>query len=185
MSRAYGIKGGEWNKKDDQRSPDVEATYDLVTGKFVELTKIENLFEQRKRYQQIADAGAGTLDFVRIGDKGLEQWRAGKPHPLELDQPFASYEPKSLVTVMAGDGSGWFALKVDPVNPDAVARKKADAEYLDIFKLTSDGKAVRKARILATGVRHRFGIAGDKFWLLERNNGFERGGKSIAVYTFS
>jgi len=49
-----------------------------------------------------------------------------------------------------------------------------------------DGKAPRKARVLAKGVRHRFGLvadkAGDKFWLLERNNGFDRGGRSLTVY---
>jgi len=184
MTRAHGIKGGEWNKKDDQRSPDVEATYDLIAGKIVETTKIADLFEQHKRYQILADAG-GTLDFVRIGDKGAELWRAGTPKPLELDQPLASYEPKSVQAFVLPDGSGWMAIKVDPVNPEAVARKKADPEYLDVFRFTADGKAIRKARVLASGVRHRFGVAGDKFWLVERNNGFERGGKNLVVYALA
>ena len=61
------------------------------------------------------------------------------------------------------DGTAWIALKVDPVNPDAVARKKADPEYLDIFRAGPDRKAVRKARVLATGVRHRFGVVKTAF----------------------
>ncbi len=186
MTRAHGIKGGEWNKQDDQRSPDVEATYDLVNGKFVETTKITDLFAQRKRFQVLADAGGGALDFVRVGDKGVELWRAGKPKPLELDQPLASYEPKSLQAIVLPDGSGWLALQIDPVNAEAVARKKADPEYLDVFRFDSDGgKAIRKARVLATGTHYRFGIAGDRFWLLEKNAGLERGGKNLAVYAFA
>jgi hypothetical protein len=42
---------------------------------------------------------------------------------------------------------------------------------------------VRKARILAKGVKHKFGVIGDFFWLLERSTGFERGGKTLAVYS--
>ena len=180
---AHGIKSGEWDRKEDQRSPDLEATYDLVTGKLVDKQKIEDLFEQRRRFTALADA-KGQLDFVRTGwdNKGLQAWHAGKPHALELDQPLAMYDIKSLQSIVMADGSAWLALKVDPVNADAVARQKADPEYLDVFRVAADGKAVRKARILAQGVRHRFGVIGDKFWLIERNSGFERGGKSLALY---
>ena len=181
FTRAYGIKGGEWDKKEDQRSPDVEATYDLLTAKFVARTPITDLFEQRRRYQALADAANDRADFL-LATPTLQLWRANKPRPVELDQPFATYDPKSLQGIVLPDGSAWLALKVDPVNPDAVARKKADPEYLDIFRITADAKATRKARILSTNLRHRFGVSGNRFWLLERNQGFDRGGKSIAVY---
>jgi hypothetical protein len=182
FTRAYGIKGGEWDKKEDQRSPDVEATYDVLTAKFVARTPITDLFEQRRRFQALADAANDRADFLLATTGSLQLWRAGKPRPVELDQPFASYDPKSLQGIVLPDGSAWLALKVDPVNPDAVARKKADPEYLDIFRITADAKATRKARILATNLRQRFGVSGNRFWLLERNQGFDRGGKSIAVY---
>lgn len=185
-TKAYGIKGGEWDRKENQRTADVEATYDLVTGKFSDRHPIQDLFEQRKRFQVLADA-SGSLDFVRMSwdNTGVVAWRAGKPLPLDLDQPLAQYDPKSLQGELQPDGSVWIALKVDPVNPDAVARKKADAEYLDIFKAGADGKAVRMMRILATGVRHRFGVIKDKVWLLERSNGFDRGGKALTLYTIN
>lgn len=184
MSHALGVKGGEWDKKEDTRSPDVEATYDLVTGKVIDRQPIGDLFEQRKRFQALADAG-GKLDFLRVSwdNASIQIWRAGKSKPIELDQPMSSYDPKSLDGVVDADGSAWFALKIDPVNPDAVARKKADPEYLDIFHVDSSGKALRKARVLATGVRHRFGVLADgRFWLFERSPGFDRGGKSITLY---
>jgi hypothetical protein len=185
MTRAYGVKGGDWDKKENQRTPDVEAVYDLVAGKLVDRHPIEDLFEQRKRYQTLADVG-DKIDFLHTtwDNSAVQLWHAGRPKSLELDQPLSQYDPKSLQGIVAADGTAWFTLKVDPVNAEAVARKKADPEYLDVFHATGDGKAVRKARLLATGVRHRFGTigAGDRFWLLERSNSFDRGGRSVAVY---
>src|SRR5450432_658796 len=185
-TKAYGIKGGEWDRKENQRTADVEATYDLVTGKFSDRHPIEDLFEQRKRFQVLADAN-GSLDFVRMSwdNTGVVAWRAGKSTPIELDQALTQYDPKSLQGEIEPDGTVWIALKVDPVNPDAVARKKADSEYLDIFKAGADGKAVRKMRVLATGARHRFGVIHDKVWLLERSNGFDRGGKALTFYSIN
>ncbi len=184
MTRAFGLKGGEWDRKENQRTPDAEASYDLVTGKFGERHPIADLFEQRKRYQVLADA-SGQIDFVRMtwDNQAVQLWHDGKPKTLELDQPISNYDPKSLQGVIAADGSAWLALKIDPVNPDAVARKKADPEYLDIFRVSADGKATRAARVLATGLRHRFGVLGsDHFWLLERSSSFDRGGRNLAVY---
>ena len=183
-TRAYGIKAGEWDRKEDQKAPDQEATLDLITGK-LERKKIEDLFDQKRRFTALADSGGGKLDFVRLAPNGsgIELWRGGRMRVLELDHKLTDYDPKSLQGFVNADGSGWLALKVDPVNADAVARQRADPEYFDIFKLPADGKAIRKARVLAKGVRHRFGIAGEqRFWLIERNAGFERGGKSLTLY---
>jgi hypothetical protein len=182
MTRAFGIKDGEYNRKEDTRAPDAEASYDLLTGKF-DVHPITDLFEQHKRYQALHDAAAG-LDFLRMSwDLGtIQVWSGGKPHDAALDQPLQAYDAKSLQGIVAADGSAWFALKIDPVNPDAVARQKADPEYLDIFHATPDGKATRKARLLAVGARHRLGVIDNQIWLIERNKGFERGGKALTVY---
>jgi hypothetical protein len=183
FSRAIGIKGGEWTKQTDTKGPDTEGTFDLVSGKFVDKTPITDLFEQRRRFQALADSN-GKLDFVRMAwdNSGAQAWHNGKPHPITLDQPMTNYDPKSLQGVVGSDGSVWIALKVDPVNADAVARQKADPEYFDLFHAGPDGAATRKIRIPALGLRHRFGVAGDKVWVLERNNGFERGGRMLTLY---
>jgi hypothetical protein len=182
-TRAYGIKAGVWDKKEDQRAPDSETSFDLVTGK-LEQKKIEDLFDQKRRFAALAESGGGKLDFIRLAAKNdnIELWRNGKSRVLELDQPLTNYDPKSLQGIINADGTGWIALKVDPVNADAVARKRADPEYLDIFRFADGGKATRRARVLAKGLRHRFGTTGDRFWLIERNAGFERGGKMITLY---
>lgn len=196
---AHGIKGGEWDKKENQRTPDVEATYDLVTGKFTAQTKIEDLFEQRKRYQTLAEAhDKGDFLHMAWDNSAVQIWHNAHAMAVALDQPITNYDPKSLQGFVASDGSAWFVLKTDPVNPDAVARKKADPEYVDVFRAGADGKAIRRARVLETGVRVRFGVPGlepggkaptganaDRFWLIERSSGFERGGKTLTLYGFS
>jgi hypothetical protein len=184
-TRASGIKGGEWRKKENQRSPDTEATYDLISGKFLENKPIPDLFEQRKRFQVLADGG-GSIDFLRMAwdNSAIQLWHKGQVRTVELDQPLSTYDAKSMQGLVQPDGSAWIVLKVDPVNAEAVARKKADPEYLDVFRAAgSDGKAIRKARVLAKGLRHRFGVVGDYFWLLERSMGFDRGGRSITIYS--
>ena len=181
---AWGLKGGEWDKKENQRTPDVEAKLDMVAGKIKWTQPISDLFEQRKRYQTLAEVH-DTIDFLRMSwdNQNVQVWHDGKPVSVALDEPISNYDPKSLQGFVADDGSAWMALKIDPVNPDAVARKKADPEYLDVFRVGADGKAARKARVLATGARFRFGMLGaDRFWLLERSNGFDRGGKTLTVY---
>ncbi|HTR50207.1 MAG TPA: hypothetical protein VMJ10_05825 [Kofleriaceae bacterium] len=183
MTRAIGTKGGEWDRKENQRSPDTEATYDLIANRFVDRRPIENLMDQRKRFQLLADAG-GRGDFVHMtwDNTAIQVWRDGRPSAIELDQAIANYDPKSLQGVVGRDHALWIALTVDPVNPDAVARKKADVQYLDVFHTTSAGKVPRRARVLAAGAPRRFGVLGERFWVLERSPTFDRGGRTIAVF---
>ncbi len=189
-TRVTGFKGGEWNKKDNQRSPDTEATYDLVAGKFVDNKQITNVVEQRKGFQTLADAG-GQLDFVRMAwDNGsIHVWSHGVQRAVDIDQPLTSYDAKSLQGIVNADGSAWLVIKVDPVNAEAVARKKADPEYLDIFRVNAgETKATRKARLPAKDLRFKFGTvdgapAGETYvWLLERSTGFDRGGRNITIF---
>ncbi len=184
-TKATGLRSSVWDAKEGQQAPEAEATFDLVTGKLGSRVKIGDLFEQRRRFQMLA-TGGGTLDFVRWGwdNTSLQLWTGGKLRVLELDQPVTTYDKASLQAVVAPDGSAWIALKVDPVNAAAVARQKADPEYLDLFVVGGGGDthAVRKTRVAAQGLRHRLGATTDRFFLLQRNQAFERGGRSLTVY---
>jgi len=182
-TRAYGIKGGTWDKKEDQKMPDAEGTLDVLAGKVIETHPIKDLFEQHKRFAVLADQKE-RVDFARADRGELTLWKGGVAAPVTLDQPFTNYDPASLQYQITPDGA-WIALKVDPVNPDAVARKKADPEYVDIFKAGSDGKATRKVRVLATGTTMKLGLTRSGIWLLERSPGFDRGGKSLTLYTIN
>lgn len=178
---AAGLRGGVWRKREDQRSPDTAAMYDLVTSKWVKDEPITDLHAQARRLE-VLQAHPGERTFVHVpGDLGdLQLWRDGVATPIALDPPLSTYDPATARVVMRGDRA-WISLVVDPVNPAAVARKKADVEYLDLFEVDGD-HAVRRARILAAKKKLVWGWAGDVLWVLEKNVGFGRGGKALRLY---
>jgi hypothetical protein len=70
------------------------------------------------------------------------------------------------------------------VNPDAVARRRADKEWLDLYELAPGAKkAVRKARMRVKGKTALSWRATGSYWIVvPRHVGFDRGGKAIRVY---
>lgn len=181
---AAGLHGGVWRKREDQRSPDTFALYDVVAGKWLADEPIRDLHAHARRLELLM-AHPGERVFVHVPSEGgdLQLWRDGSPTAIALDPPLATYDPASARVVMRGDRA-WISLVVDPVNPSAVARKKADAEYFDLFEV--DGShAVRRARIFAPKKKLTWGWSGDTLWVLEKNVGFGRGGKAIRFYRLS
>lgn len=180
---AVGTKDGAWDKKLDARLPDVAATYDLIAGKLLSTTPIDDLKAHALRYGVLAKAATPEA-FVRWSTDGstVERWVGGDRTALTFDQALALYKPDSMLGVIAPGGATWVALTVDPTNAAAVARKRTDPAYFDLFAV-SGTSATRRARILATGKRFAFGqVAADRLWVLERNTGFDRGGKRLTIY---
>ncbi|HVV87152.1 MAG TPA: hypothetical protein VHE35_29130 [Kofleriaceae bacterium] len=178
---AVGMHGGVWRKSEDQRSPDTLAQYDLVQNKWLKDEPVPDLLAQARRLETLT-AHPGERVFVNVPSDGsdLEIWRDGVPTPVTLDPPQSTYDPASARIAMRGDRV-WLSMMVDPTNPAAVARKKADPEYLDLFEI--DGtRAVRRARIFAPKKKLTWGWAGDTLWVLEKNVGFGRGGKALRLY---
>ena len=182
FTHAVGTKGGHYDPKEDQRTPDAAADLDVVRGKFTQHA-ITNPMEHVRRLH-IMTGRSGQPVFARMSDDltGVELWRAGAPTALTLDQPVSQYDPTTLASAVDDQGRVWIGLQVDPVNAAAVARKKADPRYLNLYRV--EGKrAVRRARLLAPDKRTlRWGVAGDRWWVLERNIGYDRGGPVLTVY---
>ena len=121
-------------------------------------------------FRRLAERGAAVV----VGDPGRSYC------PKDRMAPLATYDPASIHWSIRGDRV-WFSLMVDPVNPAAVARQKADPEYLDLFEVDGS-RAVRRARIFAPKKKLTWGWAGDTLWVLEKNVGFSRGGKSLRLF---
>jgi hypothetical protein len=181
MTVAVGVRGGIWRKKENQRSPDTWAAYDLVDGKWVRDEPIADPMGLARR-QPVLAAHPGEHVFARIAEdlSGVEVWRDGAVSTLELDQPLEIYDPLSVQYAQRGDKL-WLSLTVDPTNPPAVKRQKADPRYLDLFEVDGD-HATRRARILVAKQGVRWGWAGDVWWLLEKSAGFSRGGVALQLY---
>lgn len=176
-----GVKGGHWDPKENQRTPDVAATYDALTGKYSEQPMTDPM-EHARRAQVLAQH-PGEASFVRMSDDlmTIELWRAGAPAAVELDQPLAMYDASTVAYATDARGGQWLGLVIDPVNPAAVKRKKADIAYLDLFKIDG-GKATRVARMLAAPKKkYRWGVVDGRWWVVERSLGFDRGGTSLTV----
>jgi hypothetical protein len=185
-TRLVGIKGGTWDAKEDQRSPDHEAWYDVFTGAFSKRIDITNVLEHTQLMRTLA-VHSNEAQFLSVGAKldRLDFVTAQGRQPIELAQPFRHYNAGSLQYQPTEDGLFFFTLTIDPVNVDAVARKKADPEYLDLYEYRAgEKKATRRARILLTSKRRVSWRATPEFWVLvPRLMGFDRGGKELQIYT--
>jgi hypothetical protein len=188
FTHAIGTKGGHWDPKENQRTPDVYADYDLTTGTFT-TAPIDDPMAFAHRFQVGAARPKGWRStFVRMSDDlaSVELWQNGVPKPLTLDQPLAQYLPRSLGGAPQPDGSIWIVMSVDPVNAAAVKRKVADPEYVDLYKVdAAAGTATRVARVLAPKKQHIWGVNGKQWWLLERSVGYDRGGNQLTIYALS
>jgi hypothetical protein len=181
----FGIKGGYWDKKEDQRTPDVEGWYDVDAGKFTRRSEIADVMTSVKKQKLYADHPNQDPFLMVADDLSTLLWvDAGVPRTIELAEPFGHYDYKSLQVQPGGAGGAVrFALTIDPVNADAVARKRAVTEYVDLYQLDPGAaKAVRRARLKKTGAGFRFRATGEYWAVQPRHIGFTRGGPELRLY---
>ncbi len=187
-TRAVGIKGGEYDKKEDQRSPNVEAWYDAPRATFARKIPIADVVEHTKRMQVLAQH-PNESTFVAIAPdlSGLVLYADGAgPTPLELAEPFRHYLHTSFLPQPAQPGQPlFFTLEIDPVHPDAVERKRAEEKWLDLYMLTPGTKrAERVARLPLDDDQpgYRWRARSGRWVMVPRHVGFERGGASLLIY---
>lgn len=180
---AVGIKEGEWSKADDTKQADLVGRYDLLTGKMTTAPK-GDLKAHAQRFEALASATSRPVVVVQVTRDltGLEVWRDEQASAITLDQAFELYDPKTLAYGVDDDGSVWLGLRVDPWNRPALKRKRADLEYFDVFHVDAAGQATRTGRVLAPKAQFAIGATAGRVWLIERNVGFDRGGKSLTIY---
>jgi hypothetical protein len=183
-TRAVGMVGGEYDKVEDQRAPDARAIYDLPAGVFASRTPVANVIDNLKQLSVLAKYPNEHV-FARVSDNlaSLERYADGAATTLSLAESFRHYDPTSLVYQAGTDGRLYFTLTIDPVNPDAAARKRAVPVWIDLYEVAAgSSKAIRRARLApprGPGIRW---IATPGFWVVvPRHVGFERGGPRLDV----
>lgn len=182
-TRAYGTKEGTWDRKEDQRSPDKFAVYDVPAKTFARIEPIADVMKHAEMSAVERGQSSGRFAYVPRDRSGVVVHESGAARSVELAEPFSHYEPKSLAYQAADGGGLYLSLTIDPVHPDAVARKKAAAAWTDLYYLAPGAaKAQRLARLMAPkrGIRWR---ASKRYWaVLEKHVGFSRGGKTLTLY---
>jgi hypothetical protein len=110
----------------------------------------------------------------------------GHRTPLNLGAPVQNYDPKSLLEQEdPANRALYFSLSLDPLNPDALGRKKADKPYLDLYRVAIAEKAPATTRVLRVALDERpvtWVVGGRYVALLRKHKSFSRGGNEIEAH---
>ena len=184
-TKLVGRKRGQYDKYKDQRMNDSEAVYAVLEGTFVKNQPMQDLMAWTK-VVKIRGERQNERTLLRVTDdlKNLEVVTADDRRvPVELAEPFFKYEPKSLLSEVGRDGRVYFSLTVDPVNPAALDRKVADPEIIDLYVVDAKGgKAQRLARLPKNDRKFLWHAAKDRWAVLRKNKGIDRGGTDLEIY---
>jgi hypothetical protein len=195
-----GQRPGDYDKAKDVRLPDKSAVLDVLTGNFTWEAEIADVYgwaaasELRKKLP-----GRSLFAVFAPDGKSLNLVdRQGRHGALELAIPLKLYDPTTLQEHEDyAAGRLLFSLAVDPLNPDALARKKKDPTFLDLYVARPEAaKAPAPKEPLRLTVQRllrapmddrpaswvvRDGHAG----VLRKHKNFSRGGSQLEVYTLN
>jgi hypothetical protein len=187
FTRILGERAGGYDRKKDFRRPSRMVVLDALTGKVASESEIEDVFGWALTTKLRAEHPNRTV-FAQLNQDqtGLDLITpAGKKVPLGLAAPFRLYDQTSLHD-QEGEGSEkgtyYFSLAIDPVNPDAIARKKADKPQLDLYAAdVRRGSCTLRGRILLPRpVSWKAGYG--RLVVLKRFKSFTRGGDELELY---
>tara|TARA_R110002073_G_scaffold323204_1_gene500309 strand:+ start:13872 stop:15119 length:1248 start_codon:yes stop_codon:yes gene_type:complete len=182
---AVGIKGGVWDRVENQRSPDFEGWYEMPSATFSKRLPIKELVKHRERMARLVKHQKRSRDVVMRHDlSGVDLIENGDFTDLALAEPIHHYDHTSLVTQASSTGSIFFTLTIDPVHPDAAARRRAVKPWMDLYEYVPTTKKVsRRARILPPkGRRHTWRATSTHWALAPKHIGFDRGGTKLLLY---
>jgi hypothetical protein len=180
-----GQKEGEYDKAHDVRKNDQAAKLDVFAGKEVSEHEIKDLIAWAELVQ-VRRKHQNESDFVRYSDdlKRIELTdRDDLVSKLELPLPLRKYDAPTLAYEPTPDKQLMVGLMIDPVNPDAVAAKKADPNWLDLYRLDVKAHALTKvARIDGQKRPAAWHMVGQRVGVLRKHKGFARGGPMLDIY---
>ncbi|HEY0715720.1 MAG TPA: hypothetical protein VGF45_23760, partial [Polyangia bacterium] len=191
-----GVAPGGYDKAGDVRVPDQAAAYDVITGKMIFKSPIKDVMgwaaasELRRKFP-----GRSRFPILAPDNRLFElvDW-LGRHAPLEMPVPLRYYDASTLVELEdAGSGSVFFSLTTDPLHPEALARRKKDPAFLDLYwaqapanvTATTDPLRPTLRRVLRAAADDRptaWVVAGQNAALLRKHKNFSRGGALLEVF---
>jgi hypothetical protein len=184
-TRILAERAGAYDKAADVRDRPHKTIIDALTGKTLSETAIPDLLGWEVTGQLRREHPGQSL-FVDLNQdgSGVDVIDAmGKKVPAALVVPFRLYDPKSLV-VEEGPAPNrlTFGLSVDPLNPDAIKRRKPDLPMLDLYSAdASNGEVTLRGRVFTPrAVTYR--TRADRLVVLKRFKSFARGGDELQVF---
>jgi hypothetical protein len=176
---------GEYDKKGDVRGQSKMTIVDALTGKVDKEGPIADYMAWAQT-GQLRQAHLDRSLFVELNDdtSGVDVVDAmGKKQPATLAVPFQLYDPKSLrVEEGPAPTQLTFGIAVDPLNPEAVQRQKADLPMLDVYSADVGSGAVKLRGRVFTPRPVAWRARGDVLVVLKRFKSFSRGGDELQIY---
>ena len=190
-SQMVGERPGAYDKKKDMRQPNKAAVLDALSGAIVSEAEIGDVLGWTVATQMRRTRLNRTLLPVITDEQDAVQVidAVGHRTPLKLGTPVQNYDRKSLLEQEEPDGRTlYLSLSLDPLNPDALGRQKADKPYLDLYRVAAgDAKTGPEAtRLLRVGLDDRpvaWVVGGRYVALLRKYKAFTRGGNEIQGYS--
>lgn len=198
-SQLVGQKPGGYDKAKDVRQPDRAAIVDGLDGQLILDADIAdvlawaygNQLRRRRPNRSLFAVVSDEQDALHLVDV------LGRKVPLSLAGTFSHYDPSSLEEQEDGASrSLYFSFAVDPLHPEALARRKADKTYLDVYRARVRGApdartppAVETRRLVRAPLGDRpaswvaqMGENAGFVALLRKHKSFSRGGTELEVY---
>jgi hypothetical protein len=182
-----GMMKGKYDKKRDLRLPERAVRWSVLARKEVWSAEPKDVLIWVKA-TNLRPNHPGQLRFVQVSDDLKKLQTVDGDNELgsvSLPIPWKLYEPKSLEQAESWDGKSlWFSMTIDPVNVDAVRRKKADKERVDLYRLDPGQKAAPLGSVLTDKRKFRWTVGGGAryFAYLRKLKGFGRGGSELEVH---
>jgi hypothetical protein len=181
---AVGTKGGAFDPVENQRTPDYQASYDMISRRVADTRPITDLMEYRLTMMARSDH-PNRNSFVYVADGNtLMRVNEGGRQNIELAESFSHYDARTVESQELADGGLVFAIRIDPVHPEAAAARRAVLPWTDLYHLApGQTTAERKARFLHKGKRRLLWQATDTMLaILPMHRGFDRGGERLYLY---
>lgn len=189
-SQIVGERPGAYDKKKDARQPAKAAVLDVLSGTFVSEAEVSDVLGWTVASQMRRTRLNRTLLPVITDEQdGIQVIDAvGRRMPLNLGAKVQNYDRKSLLEQEdTANRAVYFSLSLDPLNPDALGRQKADKPYLDLYRaqISADGKAADTKRVLRVAIDERpaiWVVGGRYVAILRKHKAFSRGGNEIEAH---
>jgi hypothetical protein len=184
-TRILGERAGAYDKSADVRKPSRKVVVDALGAKVLTEGEISdvpgwavtNLLRRqhpgRSLFVELNQDGSG-VDVVDA---------MGKQQPATLPVAFRLYDIKSLlVEEDPTPGKVTFGLALDPLNPDAIKRQKADLPMLDVYRTDVETGTVTLRGRIFTPRPVTWRTRADKLVVLKRFKSFSRGGDELQIF---
>jgi hypothetical protein len=179
-----GRKPGEYDRAHDIRQPDRYTRLDVFSGKILDEEQVKDVIAFTKVALERREHPNETVLIHFSDDRNQVLILDGvTDQQLQLARPISKYDPQSLGAQLLDAKRVAMSLSVDPVNPEAVTRQKAEPDDIDLYMIDRQSHvATRILTLPGEGRRSTWRIAADRLVLLRKGKGFDRGGVSLEIY---